>query len=123
MDRKNFIERHIELATKVAYNGDHWQHRIGAVLCQKGKIISTGANSFKTHKLMGFKTLHGEIQALIGVRYRDLRGSVLFVSRISRQGKIGMSKPCSTCENILRKYGIKKVFYTTSTGVGELRLS
>jgi deoxycytidylate deaminase len=123
MDRKNFVERHIELATKIAHTGDHWQHRVGAILLQNGKIISTGANSFKTHRLMGFKTLHAEVQALIGVRYRDLNGSVMFISRINKKGQMGMSKPCPICEGVLRKYGIKKVYFTGWNAIEELRLS
>jgi len=67
--------------------------------------------------------LHAEVDALVGVKYQDLRGSIMFVSRTSNTGRIGMAKPCSICSEVLRSYGIRKVYYTTSTSIGELRLS
>jgi tRNA(Arg) A34 adenosine deaminase TadA len=124
MDRQNFINRHIELATRAAHTGQHRQHRIGAILVKKGKVVSIGANNRKTHPLMaGFKTLHAEVCCLLGVRWSDLSGSIIFVARVNGTGKIGMSKPCSTCQEVLIRYGIRKAYYTTANSVEELRLS
>lgn len=124
MDRKAFVEKHIGLATKVAHSGEHHQHLMGAVLVKSGNVISVGHNSFKSHPLMGkIKTLHAEVDCLIGVRYKDISGSTMFVSRINRHGKLGMSKPCSICTDILKSYGVSKVYFTTALGVEEVRLS
>lgn len=110
------VNRHIELATRAAQSGIHYRYRVGAVLVKHGNIVSTGANSYKTHPKMGLKTLHAEIAALIGVRYRDISGSIMFVSRINKTGDHGMARPCETCRTILSEYGIKKVYYTDHMG-------
>lgn len=123
MDRQNFVNKHIQLATKVAHTGIHDQYKIGATLIKQGKVISVGANSYKTHPISGVKTLHAEIQAIIGVRWVDISGAIIFVSRINTNGKIGMAKPCGTCQQTLRKYGIRKAYFTTATSIEELRLS
>jgi hypothetical protein len=42
------------------------------------------------------------------------RGAVVYVVRISRNGSFALSKPCQSCENILRLRGVKKVIYSIS---------
>lgn len=122
MDRQNFVNKHIQLATKVAHTGQHHQHYMGAVLVKSGKIMSVGANNSKTHPLMqGVKTLHAEIQCLLGVRWSDLVGSVIFVARVNAHSVVGMAKPCKICQEVLRKYGITRAYYTTSNSIEELR--
>ncbi len=125
MDRLKFVEKNIELATKVAHSGIHRQHRVGAVLTSGGNVISLGANNAKTHPIMrGFKTLHGEVAALIGTRWKDISGSIVFVSRINGNGRVGLAKPCPTCQTILKEYGVRKAYYTVGDGtIGELKLS
>ena len=123
MGKKNLIQRNIDLAIKVAHLGNHHQHLIGAVIFNKGNVVSVGSNNKKTHPLMTYKTLHGEIQALIGVRWSDLSGATMFVARVNHQGRVGMAKPCPICTGVLKSYGIRKVYFTTGTSIGELRLS
>lgn len=99
--------------------GIHKRYKVGAILVKSGKAISHGANSYKTHPKMGIKTLHAEIQALIGVQYKDLRGSTVFVARLNKSGQLGMARPCSTCHHILKEYGIRDVYYTNQQGLTE----
>ena len=48
-------------------------------------------------------------QALVG---DDLSGMVLYVARSYKNGKPAMSAPCSKCQKLIEKVGIKKVIYT-----------
>lgn len=121
MERETFVKRYIVLATRAAQAGIHHQHKVGAILVRNGNVISIGANSFKSHPLMGFKTLHAEVQALIGCRYKDISGSTMFTSRINKNGKVGMAKPCNICSEVLKSYGIRKVYFTTSDSIEEIK--
>jgi len=91
--------------------------KIGAVLTKNRKILSVGFNRMdKTHTAMDRlgckKRLHAELSAVIGVRWSDVQGAVLFLYRTMRNGKLGMSRPCCHCQIILRNAGIRRVYYT-----------
>src|SRR5690348_11981991 len=98
------LERYIELAYKASLNADHDQYHLGAILIHKGQVISIGSNCRKSHPIMKYKTLHAEIQSLLGVRWRDIHGSTMVVVRTNKNGKIGLGRPCSICQDILTKY-------------------
>jgi cytidine deaminase len=110
---------YLDRAIKAAHSGIHRRYKVGAILVNSGKVISEGANSYKTHPKMGVKTLHAEIQALIGVRYKDLVGSTVYVARLNKNHKLGMARPCETCRHILKEYGIKRCFFTNQLGLVE----
>jgi tRNA(Arg) A34 adenosine deaminase TadA len=120
MERPKYVKRYIDLAIKVASTGQHQRHFHGAVLVKGSQVVSLGSNNFKSHPLMSYKTLHSEISCLLGVRWKDLSDSTMFVARISKNGKVGMSKPCPICYSVLLKYGIRRVYYTTSSGATEV---
>jgi tRNA(Arg) A34 adenosine deaminase TadA len=42
--------------------------------------------------------------------------SVAYIARVTKEGKLSMSKPCPSCENRLRAAGVKVVFYTNWVG-------
>lgn len=110
------------LAKKAAIRGEHRQHKVGAVIVNRaGNVISMGFNSYKSHPLMGpLKTLHAEVSAVTKVKNKqDLQGAEIFVYRGYKDGKNAMSKPCPICEGILRRYGVKRVYYTTHGGFKE----
>lgn len=113
------IESFIDKAKLVARTGIHRRYKVGAILVKSGKVISQGANSYKTHPKMGIKTLHAEIQALIGVRYKDLSGATVYVARLNKLEKLGMARPCSTCHHILKEYGVRTVYFTNQLGLTE----
>jgi cytidine deaminase len=90
---------------------------MGALLTRAGRIISIGINSHKSHPKMGLvKTLHAEVSCLIGVRYQDLSGATMYVSRVNKNGKIGMAKPCTICQAVLAEYNVRRIYYTNSAG-------
>ena len=100
------------------------RHNITAIIYdKKGKILSIGRNSYcKTHPLQAKYAkesgqpdrcfLHGEIDAIIRLKYND-KPHKIFVSRVLKNGKYGLAKPCSICERAIEIAGIKEVEYTT----------
>lgn len=95
----------------------------GSVIAKGGSVITWALNhpgrcGFSDHYAYheGFTT-HSELHAIKKVRKKiDLTGCSMFNLRIDRHGKIRISKPCSSCEVVLARYGFKKVFYSTEEG-------
>jgi tRNA(Arg) A34 adenosine deaminase TadA len=117
----------LKRAREARLMSDHPQHQLGAVIIQKNKIISFGANYIqKTHPAIRFigknehKTLHAEMVCILKIKNKDiLKGATIAVYREKKDGSFGLSKPCSICYRFLKYYGIKKVIYTTEDGVVE----
>lgn len=110
-----------DLARKLSKKSEHHQHHLGCVIVNGNKVIGLGFNKNKTHTkaLTEFKTLHAEVSAIINADEEDLIGSEAYVYRETKLGKLGLSKPCSYCENMLRSVGISKVYYTSPEGYKE----
>lgn len=50
----------------------------------------------------------------------SLRGAVVYVVRINKQGEMKMARPCDTCWEKLRKLKVKAVIYTADDGGFEI---
>lgn len=92
--------------------------RVGCVLARGGRIISTGHNDMdRTHPYVRqhsqFAHLHAEVACCLGIRPFDVRGCSAYIYRILMDGSPALARPCSMCREVLRRMGIKKVFYTT----------
>ena len=94
-----------------------------AAVVYKGKIVSVGFNQLKTHPMMEkFNRnekaiyLHAEIDAII--RAINLFGPDflskcdLYVLRLTREGTVANSKPCSGCQKAIDAFGFRKVYHT-----------
>lgn len=109
----------LDVASKIANLSDV-KMRHGCAIYKGGSILAVGKNSSRTHGkfITGYNTNyseHAEIATLRQVNKKNLKGSVLYVSRVRRDGKEMMSRPCADCEKAILEAGIKKVVYTLHT--------
>lgn len=112
--------RFLEIATKLAEsNIDYPKWPLGAVCVKGGSVLSFGQSKLKTdprvcdldlvaHNLA--LSIHAEEDAIR--RCGNPKGATLFVSRVGRNGNIGIAKPCKKCQRLIRRNGIKRVYYT-----------
>jgi len=107
----------LSLAMRVAESSEaRMQH--GAVVTKGGRVIAIGYNKVKNHPtVIGDDheiTLscgpHAEVDALS--RVKDAKGATIYIARVRRDGRAGMSKPCDNCQSTIDKAGIKKIVYT-----------
>ena len=126
-----------ELARQVAMQSDFTRIHVGCVITYKDKPIATGYNTNKTHPLQNtynvyrgsrqeneFKAkCHAEISALTKLK-KDYNKKKLciYVYRITKKGKFGMARPCPSCMQAIKDFGIKKICYTTNDGYAEENL-
>jgi len=110
--------RFFNLAKKISYKSTHDQHRLGAVIVKKNKIISVGFNQAKTHTKSKhpMRTIHAEFDAILNVPRNELQNAHVYVYRETKDGKLAASKPCKFCHQMLKSLGIQKVYYTSING-------
>ena len=105
------------IAEKQALKSVHAKHKVGAVIVRGSRIISTGFNELRPSALIHRPTLHAEASAILKLlkesRLHDLSGSDIYVTRFTKGGHTGLSKPCKGCMELIRSVGIKRVYFTT----------
>ena len=115
----------IRMSNKLANTSEFTRARMGAVIANKGRILSSGINEIRCYKLCPTprkwkNSRHAEQSAILDLlkkgRGHELVGSTLFVSRVSKTGKPMLAKPCSFCQDLILAVGIKRVTYTTENG-------
>ena len=103
-----------KLCKKLSTCSDHHQHKLGALVCNKNKILGVGFNQLKTNpnSTHPFKSTHAEFMAIQNCNAEDLKGATLYVYRENRQGKAVNSKPCVSCMTLIINSGIKKIYFS-----------
>lgn len=116
---RRFINKAIEKA-----NQSPMYHKHGAVIVHRGKIIASGYNSLQEHKTYSY-SIHAEIATLKDFLKRNKNIDILpecyiYVVRIGKESMdfpTKMSKPCSNCYNSVKKYGLKKIYWSTNENI------
>lgn len=108
---QNFVEVLKQSARTSAERNKH-----GAGLIKSKKLISIGVNVIKSN---GHISIHAEEAALLYFNKADrkfLKGMDIIIIRVDKSLTLQNSRPCNSCIDKLREYGIKKAFYSTSNG-------
>ena len=94
------------------------------------KIIKIGFNRDKTHPknlLYDYKNrkgeimsnqigIHSEMDAIIKLGITNCSGLTIVNTRINRNNKLDLSKPCRGCSDMLKRLNFKNIFYVNSSG-------
>lgn len=128
----NRQKRFFNIAREVSFLSDFKRARVGAVVVEKNRIISTGHNSSKTSTLQDkynkyrdiddmnvcIPRVHAEIAALAPLIKQDVdwAHTSIYVYRELKNGHISCARPCKACAQLIRELGIKKIFYTDWDG-------
>jgi deoxycytidylate deaminase len=120
------LHRFLEMAKRFAAHHQYernMEYRLCAVLVKGGKSISVGYNKRTRSELMrrfairDHQTVHAEVDAVLQVRRKiDLTGCKIYVVRLLKNGNTAIARPCGTCQEVLKAYGIKTMVYTTDNG-------
>ena len=95
----------------------------GAVVVKGGRVLGTGWNRDRNppnivdpDRIKHDCSYHAE-EVAIREAGRNIRGAVIYVARINKQGDDRDSKPCSKCSSLIEEAGIKRVIYTSEKEV------
>lgn len=132
MTKKDYV--FFNTAKEVSKMSDYHQHHLGCVIVDKNRIISSACNSNKTDPLQKYYNIfrfdtdstlhscHAETLALKPLlRNKDIDFSKLkiYLYREHANGELALSRPCASCMVMLKRAGIKTVYYTTEDGYAE----
>jgi deoxycytidylate deaminase len=90
----------------------------GAVVVKSGRVLGTGYNKDRNspfivspEHIKPHCSRHAELEAIRDANW-NVKGAVLYVARVNRQGQDRNSKPCRLCQKVINETQIKKVIYT-----------
>ena len=112
---QRFAKAALELAGAAEFDVTH---QLCALVVDKNRVISVGYNSPKTHPISSEtvqQQLHAEMDAVLRAGEEALIGAEVIIARCKPSGKPGLAKPCSVCEGVLRRAGVRRVFYTENS--------
>jgi deoxycytidylate deaminase len=115
-----------QIATELQKVSDQ---KVAAVIAMKNNIIAVGVNQLKTHPMVASckvndyaDFLHAESSAIINairqISSKKLAKCDMFVCRaklVDGFDRWGLSKPCVDCQEFLKHYPVKRIFYSTDT--------
>ena len=134
---KHFFKFAKEASKHATYTGTCSSPKIGGVAVYKGSIIAEAWNTNKTSPLQAkyniyrFKRTdvfpgkqHCESALIQKIRWRfgdNIQWDKvhIYLYREHSDGRLAMSRCCTSCINMLKDLGIKKIFYTTPDGYVE----
>ena len=83
---------------------------MAAIVVRGGIPISFGFNK------KGYRggSIHAEVDALNKLRWqkRGAKDSNIYIYRFLADGGYGIAKPCDNCMETIRKFGVKRIFYS-----------
>ena len=109
-----------------ARKSKHSQHKLGAVIVKGHRILATGFNSMRSSAVTKTSTLHAEAAAILRLlkehRLEDLAGAEMYVTRFTKGGNVGCSKPCDNCMDLIRSVGIRVVHFNNNVTTESLKV-
>lgn len=124
-DHSYYCKKALEAAKEST--GFNNRNKTGAIIVVGRKIIAKGSNSEKTHPLAQTFCnhpeaiyLHAEHDAIIKASRklgkRNWNKARIYVARATRQGGVGIAKPCNGCAAAIKHFKIRIVCYTLGFG-------
>ena len=109
---------YFDRAIKESKKSTHHSFQMGAVIVNKGKIMSCGHNQLKTHPLSmhKYKQIHAEFHALISFKGESVARYDIYVARVNGNNEYVLAKPCVSCMNMIMTSELNRLYYTTDTG-------
>lgn len=92
-----------------------YKQQMGAVVVYKGRIVGRGFNKVHSTGVPRLDGRHAEREALNNTTARYRKNSTIYVCRFTKDGNFALAKPCRACYTVMKKIGVKYVWFSTST--------
>lgn len=109
----------LRIATRRAEDSSFERARIGVVLVKGGRVLSSAVNELRyTRKASAdWESTHAEEKVILQVLRQPgglerLAGATLYISRVKKDGSLGLAKPCKNCQVLIDSVHIKRVVHT-----------
>lgn len=94
-------------------------HQHGAVIWKGNTILGAGYNYHKSppsDKDQRRLSIHGEKDALAGLRQDQIYGASMLAIRVRRDGSLTSGAPCRGCYKLLKRKGVAKAYWFDDLG-------
>ncbi|MER6434108.1 deaminase [Streptomyces sp900105245] len=90
---------------------------MGAILTQGNRVLASAPNKKRNSPMIDYRhsTFHAEEAVLR--RVSNTEGATIYVARVNARRQPAMAKPCGRCQQAMLQAGVRRVFYTSHTGV------
>ena len=111
-----------KLALASAEKSSYFPFRLGAVLFKGKRILSSGYNQVRSHRLLTSKyytftnSLHAEMNTIFQAGLDNCQGCSIFVIRLNLSDCIRYARPCDECMQLIKHVGIKNIYYSGRNG-------
>lgn len=107
-----------ELAKDLTLNSDHHTHQLASVIVHNNRIVSWGWNKLSSDPKTNhpFKSKHSEYEAIKKCNYKKIDKCSIYVFRQNKLGELANSFPCVYCYELIKRCGIKTLYYTCDGG-------
>jgi tRNA(Arg) A34 adenosine deaminase TadA len=111
-------ERWMRLAIMQARLAPHHRWRLGAALVRSGRLYGVSTNRYRNDpRTSDYSGVSWHAEEFLLRQVGDARGATLYVARVTPGGSLAMARPCSRCSEIIVESGLKRVVWTTSSGL------
>jgi deoxycytidylate deaminase len=112
------------LARKASTYSDHPDHQHGAVIVKRNRVISIGYNKYKTSPRSNHphSHIHSELDAILKANI-NLSGCSIYIYRENKHGQPAISRPCPSCQALLKSLGITTWHYSDAGGYKEEKVT
>ena len=110
--------RYFDICKRMSKQSDHKDHKIGAVLVRKNRIITASYNKVKTHPDSNSynRSTHAELGIILSGRGVNFQECELYIFRETKAGILANSRPCKYCEKLLKTVQLRNIHYTIDNG-------
>ena len=105
------------------HKSQHPHYKMSAMVIKGGRVISIGFNRapsgyLKSKIFSTFHGIHAEVDAILSCADKeDLKGAEMYVvGRRPRTGALIISRPCVCCQQYIKSFGLKSVYYHDAEG-------
>ena len=134
---ENLFKKSTEISYALLKKHGNYRCKHFSFIFNKNRLISIGINNpNKTHPKnleIGFFNrkgedishtigVHSELSAILKLGEEDCSDYTLINTRINRNNKLDLSKPCMGCSSLLDQLKFKKIYYSTGNGYQFLQL-
>jgi len=123
----------------MAEMSDFKRAQVGCVAVIGNKVVATGFSQQRTHPMQDYYNrfrdfrgqknisakLHAETSMLASAQHMNIDWTRVdvYIYRLCRSREHGLSLPCPACYELLRRAGVRNVFFSTDTGFECLRIA
>jgi tRNA(Arg) A34 adenosine deaminase TadA len=92
--------------------------RHGAVIIYRNKVVAAASNYYVATRrpYEDCRSIHAEVAVIVEFLKKyprsSLRDATLVVVRVTRDGELSCSRPCTQCTNTILKYNVGKVIHS-----------